>query len=333
MGTVGGPGGADPPAGGVSRSRCVTRARRSFYDNRMETPLGRLGVWCILDALPPSDTLAAVQRMEQLGYSALWLPEAVGRDPFALLSYLGARTERIVYATGIANVYARDPMTMTAIRHTLGDLLPGRFVLGMGVSHKHLVSKLRGHEYEKPVAFMRKYLEAMDSALFLAHKPEQETPIVLAALRPAMMRLVADAVKAEGPVRGAHPYLVVPAHTRRAREQLGPDAWLCPEQMVLRETDATKARELARKILSIYIRLPNYQRNLRDDGFGDADFEDGGSDRLVDALVAWGDADAIARRLEEHYDAGADHVCIQPFHPEGAPGPDMTLLEQLAPSK
>jgi len=134
-------------------------------------------------------------------------------------------------------------------------------------------------------------------------------------------------------VRGAHPYFVPPEHTARAREVMGPDAWLCPEQMVLLESDATKARDIARANMKVYIGLPNYQNNLRQFGFGDADFEDGGSDRLVDAIVAWGDENTIADRVQAHWDAGADHVCIQPFKADGSPGPDLRLLEALAPAK
>ena len=132
--------------------------------------------------------------------------------------------------------------------------------------------------------------------------------------------------------RGAHPYLVPPEHTARARDVMGPDAWLCPEQMVLCETDASKARVIARKHLSVYLGLPNYQNNLKQFGLGDDDFADGGSDRLVDRIVAWGDEKAIETRIQAHYDAGATHVCIQPFRPDGEFGPDERLLEALAPN-
>ena len=133
--------------------------------------------------------------------------------------------------------------------------------------------------------------------------------------------------------KGSHPYFVPPEHTARAREILGPDAWLCPEQMVLREPDPTRAREIARANMKVYIGLPNYQNNLKWIGFEDADFEDGGSDRLVDAIVAWGDDKQIADRIQAHHDAGASHVCIQPFRADGAPGPDLALLESFAPAK
>jgi probable F420-dependent oxidoreductase len=265
-------------------------------------------------------------RVEKWGYSTLWIPEAVGRDPFALIGFLAARTDSLVFATGIANIYARDAMSMKAIHKTVAELAVGRFILGLGVSHEHLVTGQRGHAYGKPLSAMREYLDAMDRALYLGRQPGEEAPIVLAALRDRMLGLAATRT------RGAHPYLVPPEHTARAREVMGPDAWLCPEQMVLCETDASKAREIARKQLDVYIRLPNYKNNLKQFGLVDDDFEGGGSNRLVDMVVAWGDEKAIAERIQAHHDAGADHVCIQTFRPDGAVGPDERLLEALAPN-
>jgi probable F420-dependent oxidoreductase len=289
--------------------------------------LGRLGVWFVGDPLDRDALREVAKQLETWGYGTLWSPEAVGRDPFSLIAYLGAQTERLVFATGIANIYARDAMTMKAIQYSLSEFLPRRFVLGLGVSHEHLVSKLRGHEYKKPVPAMHDYLEAMDKALYLAKPPAEVAPILLAALRQPMLRLAASRA------RGAHPYLVPPAHTKRAREILGPEAWLCPEQKVLREADPVRARSVGRAALKVYTRLPNYQRNLRDFGFGDADFENGGSDGLVDALIAWGDDAAIRARVEAHFEAGADHVCIQPLRPDGQPGPDIAALEAFAPRR
>ena len=227
-----------------------------------------------------------------------------------------------------ANIYARDPMTMKAIRKTLAELAPGRIVIGLGVSHAHLVQKVRGHEYSnKPVATMRAYLEGMEKALYMGKEPAEEAPVVLAALRQNMLKLAAEKT------RGAHPYFVTPEHTARARATLGPDAWLCPEQMVLLDTDPVNARAVARKHMGIYLGLPNYQNNLREYGFTDADFADGGSDRVVDAIVAWGDEAAIRARIKAHHDAGATHVCIQAFRPDGEAGPDLRALELLAPNR
>lgn len=293
----------------------------------MTTEIGRLGVWTWLDGSSPDEAVEFAGKLEKWGYSALWIPEAVGRDPFATLGYLAARTEKLVLATGIANIYARDPMTLKAIHKTMATLAPRRFVLGIGVSHAHLVTGVRGHEYKKPVPAMREYLDAMDKALFMAAEPEEEAPIVLAALRPLMLKLAAKRT------RGAHPYFVTPEHTRRAREIMGPDAWLCPEQKVLLETDPTKARSAARAAMAVYLRAPNYQNNLKDLGFSDEDLADGGSDRLVDAIVAWGDEAALRARIQEHHDAGATHVCIQPVKPDGGPGADLKALEALAPQQ
>jgi probable F420-dependent oxidoreductase len=287
--------------------------------------LGRLGVWTWLDMLPAAQAVEFARKLEGWGYSALWCPEAVGRDPFSILSLLAAHTKKLVLATGIANIYARDAMTMHAIQQTLGELSGGRFVLGLGVSHAPMVAGMRGHTYGKPVSTMRAYLDAMEKAPYVGPAPPQETPVVIAALRQNMLRLAAERCA------GAHPYNVTPEHTARAREILGKGPTLAPEQMVLRETDPSKARAVARKNLAIYLTLPNYQNNWRWLGFGDEDFAGGGSDRLVDAIVAWGDERAIEARIQAHFDAGADHVCIQPFRPDGEPGPDLRLLEALAP--
>jgi probable F420-dependent oxidoreductase len=286
--------------------------------------LGKLGVWTWLDHLSATEAAEFACRAESWGYSALWIPEAVGRDPFALIGYLAAKTERIILATGIANIYARDPMATKAIWKTVSELAPDRFILGLGVSHQHLVQRQRGHDYGKPLTTMRNYLEAMEKALYMGREPAQDAPIVIGALRDKMLELSATAAQ------GAHPYLVTPEHTKRARKLIGPDALLCPEQMVLAETDETNARKIARANLKVYIGLPNYQNNLKQFDFSDADFADGGSDRLVDALVCWGEPEKIADHIRSHLDAGADHVCIQAYRADGHPGADETLLESLA---
>jgi probable F420-dependent oxidoreductase len=288
---------------------------------------GRLGVWTWLDGLPAGEAVELTAKLAAWGYRTLWIPEAVGRDPFTLIAWLAARTEGIGFCTGIANIYARDAMTMRAIQQTLGELAPGRIALGLGVSHAPMVSGLRGHAYGKPVATMAAYLDAMEKAVFLGPKPPEEVPIVIAALRPRMLELAASRT------RGAHPYLVPPEHTARAREILGKRVLLLPEQKVLLETDAGRARRTAREALKVYLALPNYQNNLKWLGYDDADFADGGSDRLVDALVVWGDDRTIAARVKAHHDAGADHVCIQPLRPDGGRGPDEVILEALAPGK
>jgi probable F420-dependent oxidoreductase len=291
----------------------------------MPTELGPLGVWAFIDTLTPEHSTEFAQKLEHWGYSALWLPEAVGRDPFCTIASLVSSTSKLVFATGIANIYARDPMAMTAIRNTLGDFAPGRFVMGLGVSHAHLVSGVRGHEYRKPVTTMRNYLDSMEKAVYMAEEPAEKPPIVLAALRRNMLKLSAERT------RGAHPYFVTPEHTRRARELIGPDAWLCPEQKVLLESDPARARAIAREHMKIYLGLPNYRNNLLELGFASDELDNGGSNRLVDAIVAWGDEAAIRDRIQAHWDAGASHVCIQPYRPDGGLSPDLDLLERLAP--
>jgi len=287
--------------------------------------LGRIGVWAFLDGLAPDATRELVGRIEAWGYGTLWMPEAVGRDPFAQIGALCAATERLVFATGIANVYARDAMTMNAARKTLADYSGGRFVLGLGVSHEPMVSGMRGHTYGKPVTSMRSYLDAMEKAVYQGHRPDDDAPIVLAALRENMLGLARDRAF------GAHPYFVPPEHTARAREILGPDRLLAPEQKLVLETDPAKARATARRAMGMYLALPNYRNNLLWLGYEEADFADGGSDRLVDAIVAWGDEQALARRVQEHHDAGADHVCIQPLAADGL-SVDARILEALAPA-
>lgn len=287
--------------------------------------LGKLGVWSFLDALTAEQAARFAERVEQLGYAALWIPEALGREAFAAASWLLAATERLVVATGIANIYARDPVTMQAGRRTLAEQSRGRFLLGIGVSHKPLVEGVRGHRQERPVETMRNYLERMEAAPYTAAQPPEDAPIVIGALHPRMLRLAAERT------RGAHPYLVPPEHTAFARRILGPDAWLCVEQKVLLVDQPERARSVARQAIAMYLGLPNYRRSLMRFGFTEADFEEGGSDRLVDAVVAWGDEEAIRRRIEAHFAAGASHVCIQPVHPEGLPVPDEGVLERLAP--
>lgn len=268
--------------------------------------IGRIGIWYgSIDALPTPEARRAAQVVEELGFGALWVAEAVGRDPFVSAAILLGATERLAVATGIANIYARDPMTMAAGQKTLAEAFPDRFLLGLGVSHGHLVAGVRKHDYSKPYSYMVEYLDKMDKALFMARGPEHDPGRILAALGPKMLELSATRAN------GAHPYFTTPDHTKISREAMGADALLAPEQMVVLETDPTEARRIARAGMKIYLGLPNYFNNLRRIGFTEADWENGGSDRLVDAIVAWGTEEQIAARVAEHHAAGADHVCVQ----------------------
>ncbi len=274
--------------------------------------LGRIGIWAFLDMLPAREAQAAAREIEDLGFGALWIPEALGREAFTSAGVLLAGSARLVVATGIANIWARDAMAMAGGQKTLCEAYPGRFLLGMGVSHAPLVEGLRGHEYAKPLTAMRRYLDAMDKAPFTAAPPIGECPRVLAALHPKMLELARERTS------GSHPYFVTPEHTARARQILGKDRLLAPEQAVLLETDPETARRIARTHMAIYIGLPNYRRNLIATGFAEEDFANGGSDRLVDAIVAWGDIEVIRARVAAHHAAGADHVCLQVLTPNPA---------------
>lgn len=289
--------------------------------------LGKLGVWTWLEAYPSGECIALAQSLEQLGYGVLWVPEAFGRDPFVLLTLLARETTDIRLATGIANIYARDAVAMNAARLSLQEISDGRLVLGLGVSHAEIVTPMRQHDYGKPVTTMRNYVAAMNAASYAAPRPDKPVPLVLAALREKMLGLAAEAAD------GAHPYFVTPEHTARARAILGQDKLLAPEQKVLLVRDASEARRLARQYMALYLGLQNYRNNLLWLGFEESDFEHGGSDRLVDAIVAWGDETAIGKRIEAHWANGADHVCIQPLRPDGEPGFDPEVLRALAPGR
>lgn len=268
--------------------------------------IGRVGIWYGgIDALPTPEAQRAAQLVEQLGFGALWVAEAVGRDPFVSSAILLSATTTLPLATGIANIYARDPMTMAAGQKTLAEAFPGRFLLGMGVSHGHLVAGVRKHDWSKPYSYMVEYLDRMDKALFMARGPETDPGRILAALGPKMLELSATRAN------GSHPYFTTPDHTQLARDTMGAAALLAPEQMVVLETDPTEARRIARAGMKIYLGLPNYYNNLKRSGYDETDFADGGSDRLVDAIVAWGTEEQIASRVAEHHAAGADHVCVQ----------------------
>lgn len=287
--------------------------------------VGRVGVWTFqLEQHPAARAQAAAAEIEQLGYGALWIPEAMGREAFTHAGLLLAATRRLPVATGIANIWARDPMAMAAAQRTLTEAYPRRFLLGLGVSHAPLVEGVRGHRYARPLSTMRTYLDAMDAAPYTAAPPPVEPVRVIGALAPKMLRLSAERAA------GAHPYFVPPEHTRRAREILGPGPLLAPEQAAVLETDARAARTIARGHMALYLTLPNYRNNLLRLGFAESDLDGGGSDRLVDAIVVWGDEDAIAGRVREHHAAGADHVCVQVLDPDPRALP-LAQWRRLAP--
>lgn len=288
--------------------------------------VGRVGLWAYqLDLVPSSHAQEVAAEIEELGFGALWIPEMIGRESFVSSTLLLSGTRKLVVATGIASIYARDALCANSAWHTVSEAFPDRFLLGLGVSHEVMVAGLRGHDYSKPYSAMRSYLDAMDNGLFTAAPASVPPRKVLAALGPKMLELAAERTE------GAHPYFIPVEHTAFAREVMGDRGWLCPEQAVVLETDPGRAREIARAHMAMYLTLPNYTNNLKRFGFTDADLADGGSDRLVDSIVAWGDEEAIAERVAAHHAAGADHVCIQVLPPDGTSIP-VDIWRRLAPA-
>ena len=279
----------------------------------MEKPsefgLGRVGIWTsALDLQPMSKAKEAVIELEELGFRCIWVPEAVLREPFASCGVLLEATKKITMATGIASMYARSAATMNAGWKTLTESFGNRFLLGIGASHEHLVEKLHKTSYDKPYSAMVEYLTAMDNALFFGAAPTVAPRRVLAALGPKMLKLSAEMGI------GAHPYFVPVEHTSFARQILGPDALLAPEVAVVFDTNPQTARETARKFMLTYNRLPNYANNLLRLGWKQEDIagpDKMPSDKMVDAIVAWGTLETITERIKAHLDAGASHVSVQ----------------------
>lgn len=286
--------------------------------------IGRVGVWANLDRHPARRLRELVREVETLGYGALWYPETIaGREALSLATLLLDSSERLVVATGIASIWARDAMAAANGSRAIAEAFPDRFLLGLGVSHRPS-AEVRGHDYAQPLERMRSYLDGMDAATYVG--PPAEVPRVLAALGPRMLRLAAERAA------GAHPYFVPVEHTARARAELGPGPLLAVEQAVVLETDAARAREIARAHTRRYLSLENYRNSLRRLGWDAADLEsDGGSDRLVDAIVARGGAADTKRRVDEHLARGADHVCVQLLtgDPAASPAPGLRALAQV----
>ena len=287
---------------------------------------GRVGLWTVaLDALEVPAAREQVAALDAQGWDALWFGEAYGREAFTAAALYLAASERLVVATGIASIYGRDAVSANAAARTLEAAFPGRFLLGLGVSHAPMVERMRGHSYGKPIAAMREYLDAMDAAPYLAAGGTAPPPRVLAALGPAMLALARERAQ------GAHPYLVTPEHTASARETLGAEGFLAVEQAVVLSDDPEVVRRRAHAHLEIYTGLPNYRNSWFRQGFTEDDAVRGGSDRLKSALVVGGDEQAVLDRVRAHLDAGADHVCLQVLGdgPFDVPAQDW---ERLAPA-
>lgn len=285
--------------------------------------LGRVGVWSgELRRYPDLGEVAdAAAELEELGYSAIFIPGGAGGDVMERCEHLMRSTRSVPVAPGILNVWMHDPQEVASETARFEDEFPGRFELGLGISHAPAVNADEPGRYRKPLSKMRSYLDELDAA----SPPVPVERRFLAALGPRMLELSRDRSA------GAHPYFVPVEHTSYAREILGPDKLLAPEQAVLLETDPIRARERARTHVERYLQLPNYTNNLLRHGLTEDDLRDGGSDRLVDAIVAWGDEAAIAQRVRAHHEAGADHVCIQVMGVQGG-APPCEEWRRLAPA-
>ena len=276
--------------------------------------LGRIGVWSMeLRFGDKAEGAAAATELEDLGFGTLWVPGGIGGDVTGDLDYLLGATRRAAIATGILNVWKHEPAEIASWFHALPADRQARVMLGLGISHAPLI----GDAWAKPVAAMRGYLDQLDAL----DMPSDQ--LCLAALGPKMLAL------SGARTAGAHPYLINPQHTAEARKVLGPNKLLAPEQGVVLESDPEKARAVARKAVEHYCRLPNYTNNWLRLGMKQEDI-DSVSDRLVDALFAWGDAGAIKARVDEHLAVGANHVCIQVVTAEGGIQAAMPVFRELA---
>jgi probable F420-dependent oxidoreductase len=298
----------------MTRTNMVTAARGR---------LGPVGVW--LGALRTADAAAAryaAHRAEALGYGSLWIGEDIGgKEAFTQSAILLAATSTITVGIGIANVWTRHPAVMQGAAATVGSAWPDRFIVGMGIGHAPTVNA-SGMVYQKPRDHMSRYLADMDAAS--EHWPVPGSfPRLVGGLGPEMLAVARDQSD------GACTFFSPPSHTPAARTVLGPDRLLIPEQAVVLSADATQARRIAREHMAFYLQFPNFTHSLRVLGYTEDDLSAGGSDHLVDALVAWGDESAIVRRVREHLDSGADHVLLQPL---GSVDEAVGQLERLAPA-
>jgi len=283
--------------------------------------IGRLGAWYSMDKLGgPQQIRQFAATVERLGYDVLWYPESRGYESLSVAGFALGNTTRLKLGSSIASIYARDAFTARRGMLSLLALYGERFILGLGVSHLPMVEGIRGHRYEKPIPAMRAYLDGISKG----EAGSENWPVAIAALGPLMLKLAAEKT------RGALPYNTNPQHTAEAAKILGPGKWLAIEQKVTLETDAAKARALGRKELERYMTLDNYRNNWLRIGFTEADLANGGSDRFIDAMVLWGDADTVKQGLRAHIAAGATHVAIQPVHADGDAAARDAILAALA---
>ena len=285
--------------------------------------IAKLGAFCFLDPLRGSALGPFARRVEDLGYSVLWVTEGLGRESFSLATHLLDQTRRLIVGSGIAVAFNREPIAAANAGRALNELYPDRFILGLGVSNA-VANSRRGVRYEAPASFMREYLARMRAAPYTAPAPAADPPVLLGSLLPRMIELAATETA------GVLTYFTPPEKTAQVRAAIGPDKWLCAEQAVLLEPDPDRARATAREYMKSYLAIPHYSKMLAPLGFGDADFANGGSDRLVDAVVAWGPVEALRVRIAAHYAAGATHVCVLPLRPDGDRAPEERGVEAVA---
>jgi len=288
--------------------------------------LGPIGACFRSEGLAAPEAADAARRLERFGYSALWLTDSLTRDPLVHASWLLAATDALILATGIANIYLRTAVAVSGAQRALAEQSGGRFILGLGVSHPEMITGLLSQTYERPLSAMTQYLDSLESAPYAGPAFSEELPVVLAALGPKMLALAAKRSA------GAFPVQVTPEYTARARAVLGPEPWLCIKQYVVLESNPVSARNAARERLGRSLSYGNYRRNLASLGFRDDDFANGGSDRLVDGIIAIGNETAVRDRITAHRAAGATHVCIEPIDVSDPRKTDFRALEALAPA-
>jgi probable F420-dependent oxidoreductase len=286
--------------------------------------LGRIGVWGHLDTLSIDEARDYARRVEALGYGSLWVPETVGREPFTFLGLLAGETSRLVLGTSIVSIWGHDAQAARMAAKTLAEATSGRFVLGLGVSHPHLATKLRGHPFERPLTRMREYLAAYRAAVYRGPPDDgAEPPVLVAALRERMTDLAATDAD------GAFPYLVTPTRVAWMRSRLDAAAAGSRPTLAVTLPVALDGADSARAYLKPYLRTPTYHASWELQGFDADDWEAPGSDRLVSEMVAVGSMDAVRQRIEAFHAAGADHVALVPLAPDGSTE-HLTTLEALA---
>lgn len=275
--------------------------------------LGRIGVWGHLDSLSVVEARDYVRRVDALGYGTLWVPETVGREPFALLGLLAGETSRLVLGTSVVGIWGHDAQTSRMAAETLAEATGGRFVLGLGVSHPHMASRLHGQEFDRPLTRMREFLEAYRSAVYRGPAAEAGSPpVLIAALRERMTDLAATSAD------GAFPYLVTPERVAWMRARLDAAGADRPPLLAVTLPVAPGSdRDAARAYLTPYLRTPTYRASWELQGFASSDWEPAASDRLIDAMIAFGDRAAVTARIAELHAAGADHVAIIPIGRDG----------------